>query len=45
MKTKKRKNPAAVSLGRLGGEARKKNLTKKEMRAIASKGRRARHRK
>ena len=38
------KNAAAVSLGRLGGEARKKKLTKKQMSAIARKGGKARHR-
>jgi hypothetical protein len=32
----KKKNPAAVQLGSLGGLARKKSLTKAQRRAIAS---------
>ena len=33
----KKKNPAAVQLGRRGGQARAKTLTKAERRAIATK--------
>jgi len=35
---KKAKNPAAVSLGRKGGEARAKSLTAKQRSAIAALG-------
>jgi hypothetical protein len=35
---KKKKNPAAVQLGRKGGLARKKNLTKDELSKIGKVG-------
>ncbi len=38
----KRKNPAAVSLGRKGGAARAKSLTAEQRQAIARKGGEAR---
>jgi hypothetical protein len=38
----KKKNPAAVALGRRGGRARAKALTADERRAIATKAIRAR---
>lgn len=34
----KKKNPAAVALGKLGGKARAKALTKSERAAISRKG-------
>lgn len=34
----KKKNPAAVELGRLGGKARARNLTKEQMSEIGRKG-------
>jgi hypothetical protein len=37
MVARKRKDPAAVSLGRRGGKARAKNLTAEERSAIARK--------
>jgi len=40
--TTKKKNPAAASLGKLGGKARAKALSKEELSAIALKGARAR---
>ena len=36
---KKQKNPAAVALGSLGGQARAKILTAEQRRAIAEQGR------
>lgn len=36
--TKKKKNPAAQELGRLGGKARAKKLTEAKRREIASMG-------
>jgi hypothetical protein len=39
------KNAAAVALGRKGGLARSKSLTKAELIAIARKGGKARHRR
>jgi hypothetical protein len=38
----RKKNPAAASLGKLGGKARAKALSKEELSAIALKGARAR---
>jgi hypothetical protein len=35
---KKEKNPAAVELGRAGGKARGKSLSKAELTAIGKKG-------
>jgi hypothetical protein len=35
---KKKKNPAAVQLGRKGGLARKKNLTKEQLSEIGKAG-------
>jgi len=37
----KKKNPAAVELGRLGGLARARNLTKEQRSAIGKKGAKA----
>jgi hypothetical protein len=37
-----RKNPAAMALGQLGGKARAKTLSHKELSAIGKKGARAR---
>lgn len=39
---RKRKHPGAVALGRLGGKARAKKLTKAQRVAIATKASRAR---
>jgi general stress protein YciG len=36
--TKKRKNSAAVTLGRKGGQGRAKNLTKEQLSQIGKKG-------
>jgi hypothetical protein len=38
MVAKKRKNPAAVSLGRKGGKARLTKMTAEERREVARKG-------
>ncbi len=35
---KRRKNPNAVAMGKLGGRARARKLTREERRAIARKG-------
>lgn len=43
--TKKRKSPAAVELGRRGGKARAKRLSKQEREKIARKGGKARWKK
>jgi hypothetical protein len=43
--TKKQKLAAAVELGRRGGQARARNLTPEERKAIAEKGAKARWRK
>jgi len=42
MSEKKKKNPNAVALGRLGAKARQEKLTPEERRAIAQKAIRAR---
>jgi hypothetical protein len=39
---KKRKNPAAVTLGRQGGKARAKKLSKRALSKIGRKGAKAR---
>lgn len=44
-KTKKRKDPAAVALGRKGGKARVKNLSPEERSAAARKAVQARWKK
>jgi hypothetical protein len=41
----KRKNPAAVELGRKGGQARMKKMTAEERSTIASKAAKARWKK
>jgi hypothetical protein len=42
---RKKKNPAAVSLGKLGGKARAKNATRKALSEIGKKGAAARWKK
>lgn len=42
---KKKKNPAAVALGRHGGKARAKSLSKRELSKIGRKGAAARWKK
>jgi hypothetical protein len=42
MRTRRRKNPAAVALGKLGARMRQQTLTPAERRALAQRAARAR---